>query len=625
MKTFIGKFKISNRQKMIASIFLTYVLLFSYLFYFTIVNQHRFSEKLMIDAAQSKAMLISASISEYIFNKDKTILQEFVKAALIDEYIEYILFLDLEGDVLAEGGLKRINNAHREKDDQQVYEIGAPEGLLHRSGHIFYVYMPVTHKGNNVGEINLGINTVEINQRLAKATYWVITVFIITLLSGLFITYLLDYNMRSSLRKLTRTTRTITLGDLHHQVNIDIGGEVEELGNSFNQMAKALAEKENQLTLSRNLMVSISNSINAGIAYVSEDYRVIYANSAYQALTQSSLNNGAKCFEYLWHGRGTCKNCPGEFVVKTGKIHKCEREIILEDGEKHIFNIHAYPLQEVMDVPTGFIEYIVDITEQKKLEQELKTYADHLGEIIEERTQELKNAQVKIVHQEKMAALGQLAAGVAHEIGNPLSSLASIVRAIEIDFKDKCSPEKIKLMKGQIDRISKIVKEMVDFSRPASYKSSLIHANQVAHTALGISRYDGRLKKVHVITSLDSNIPALKLDGDLLLQVFLNIIFNAADAMDGNGTLTVTSSLSSNSVNFFFEDTGPGIPEDLLSRVFDPFFTTKDVGKGTGLGLSVTYAIMQDIGGEIIATNGKKGGAVFKVNIPLTILDEGKV
>ncbi len=123
-------------------------------------------------------------------------------------------------------------------------------------------------------------------------------------------------------------------------------------------------------------------------------------------------------------------------------------------------------------------------------------------------------------------------------------------------------------------------------------------------------------------TCLDNEIPALKIDGDQLLQVFLNIIFNAADAMNGPGTLTVTSKLENHAVIVSFEDTGPGIPEELLSRVFEPFFTTKEVGEGTGLGLSVSYGIMQNMGGAIRASNRKRGGAVFTVEIPLSYSGE---
>jgi signal transduction histidine kinase len=488
--------------------------------------------------------------------------------------------------------------------------------------------MPIVHEGKHVGEIHLGINTVRVNRRLARATYRGITIFIVALLTGSLLTYFLERRMRGSLKNLIQIAGHMAEGDLTQRVKIDIGDEVEELGKSFNRMAQALAEKEKELIMARNTMVSIFNGITAGIAYISTDHAIIHANRAYEALLKdtagSSLVKGLKCFELFWQRQDICENCPGKSAIKTGKSKDLEREITLKDGERRVLWIHAYPVQGPGKGPVGFVEYILDITQQRKLEDELKTYTEHLEEIAQERTRRLKEAQVQIAHQEKMAALGQMAAGVAHEIGNPLSALSSLVRALEIDLRNNYSDRKIRVMKQQIDRISKILREMMDFSRPASSRKSLTHGNQVIQSALGISSYDRRLKGIHVKTCMDNEIPALKLDGDQLLQVFLNIILNAADAMNGEGALTVTSKLENNSVIFRFEDTGPGIPEHLLSRVFEPFFTTKEVGEGTGLGLSVSYGIMQNMGGVIRASNRKGRGSAFIVEIPLAYSSERK-
>ncbi len=624
MKSTHKKHRISLRQKAVASIFLVYVLLTSYFLYFTIITQHRTAEKAIINATRIKASLVSVAVSEYILNEDKTFLQGFVKHALGNRDIEYIRFTDLEGGILAEGGLQRIRMVHPEKGGPMVQEIGKPEGLLHKSGHVFNIYMPIVHEGKDVGELHMGINTMEINQRLASTAYRWITIFVVTLLTGSLLTYFLERRMRGSLKKLIQTTGHMAQGDLSQRVDIEIGDEVEKLGKSFNQMAQALAEKEKELVMASNTMVSIFNGITAGIAYISRDYVIIHANHTYEVLfkdiTGSSFIKGHRCFELYLQGQNICKDCPGEYAMKAGRSRELEREIILKNGERHVLWINAYPVQDTGENPAGFVEYVMDITQQKKLEDELRTYTEHLEEIVQERTRKLKEAQVQIVHQEKMAALGQMAAGVAHEIGNPLSALSSLVQAVGVDLQKNRPDGKINLMKEQINRISRIVREMTDFSRPASYRKSLTHINQAIKSALGISRYDKRLKGIHVITSLDNDIPALKLDGDQLLQVFLNIIFNAGDAMKGKGTLTVTSRLKGKSVHVVFEDTGPGISGDMFSRIFEPFFTTKDVGEGTGLGLSVSYGIMQNMGGMIKASGGEGTGSVFTVEIPLTYL-----
>lgn len=624
------RFRITLRQKIISSIFLTYAAFIGYFLYFTVIQEHRVVEQ-MTSAALMNAGLLSRALSGHLWHEDKTFLRGFVERTLRDRGdIEYILFLDRNRDVLAEGGLRRKRTEHLAKLHPTVDEIGKAQGILNESGHFFDVCIPVLRDGKKVGELHLEVSTREENWRLAKATYSGIAIIVMTLLIGAFLAYFLELRIRGSVRNLIQVTGRMAHGDLHQRVNISIGGEVEELAQSFNRMAQALSEKEKELVVAKNTMVSMFNGITAGIAYISGDHRIIHANRAYKALLKenSELETGKRlrCFEDLWQRHEPCKDCPGRSAMRIGKCQEVEREIVLRNNDRRALRIHAYPVPATPGNPGGFVEYVMDVTQQKRLEAELKSYTEHLEELTEERAQKLKQAQVQIVHQEKMAALGQMAAGVAHEIGNPLSALSSLVRAMEDDLqKNRSNGEKVKSIKEQVDRISKIVRELMDFSRPASHRTTLTNGNQVIHSALGISSYDRRLKEVNVITRLDNEIPALKVDEDQLLQVFLNIVFNAADAMNGAGTLTISSKLQNNSVIFVFEDTGPGIPEHLLSRVFEPFFTTKDVGKGTGLGLSVSYGIMQSMGGLIKAANRQDGGSVFTVKIPLGGLGEGEV
>ncbi len=627
MKNTHKKKRISLRQKAIGSIVLIYVLLTSYFLYFTVVDQHQYAEDEIKNAAQSKANLISLAISEHLLRKDETFLQVFVKQAINNRDIEYIRIVDSEGNVLVETHALPDHPVNRDKAPYEdrpfsiAQKITELKGPLHGAGHIFDIYVPIVHEGKDVGGFFLGINTRRVNRRLARATYVGTAFIIMTILIGSLLTYLMERRMRGSLKKLIQTTRHMARGNLTQRVKIEIGDEVEELGESFNRMAQALSEKEKELVKARNTMVSMFNGITSGIAYISKDYEIIYANRAYEDLVKdiagSSLTKGPKCFEHLWQGQDVCKSCPGRSAMRTGKPMDLEREIILKNGDRYVLWIHAYPVQNIKKNTVGFVEHIMDITRQRKLEDELKTYTEQLEEISHEQTRKLKEAQVHIAHQEKIAAFGQMAAGVAHEIGNPLSALSSLVRVLEIESLNQSSKEKIMVMKEQIDRISEILREMMDFSRPTTHRKSLTHCNQIVQSALGISKYDRRLKGIHVILSLDNEIPALKMDGDKLLQVFLNIIFNAADAMNGKGKLTVTSKLENNLVIVQFEDTGPGIPEHLLPRLFEPFFTTKEVGDGMGLGLSVSYGIMQNMGGVIRASNRKGGGSVFTVEIPL--------
>ncbi|MDP2643676.1 MAG: ATP-binding protein [Desulfobacterales bacterium] len=448
-------------------------------------------------------------------------------------------------------------------------------------------------------------------------------IFIITIFGGVMLTYFMESKMRGSLKRLIENTESIAQGDLNCRVEINIGDEIEDLGNSFNRMAQALSNKGTELIQAKNVMDAIFNGIAGGIAYISQDHRIIHANPTYWDLhgniADEDSDDTLKCLDLLWREKGGGADCPGKTAIETGQPASLEKEIETEDGKKSILWIHAFPVWDAMEMPGGFIEYVMDITQQRKLETDLKSYTERLEDIVRERTEELKIAQVQITHQEKIAALGQMAAGVAHEIGNPLSALSSLVQSIDIQTAGE---EKYNLMREQIKRISNIVKEMTDFTRPPTKRIRLAHINQILQSALGISRYDPRLKQISISTMLDAEIPALRLNEDPLLQVFMNIILNAADAIGGKGNLTITSRLGKRSAEIRFEDTGPGIPEDLLDRIFEPFFTTKDPGCGTGLGLSVSYGIMQSMGGKIKASNRKEGGAVFTVTIPFPVKGE---
>lgn len=229
----------------------------------------------------------------------------------------------------------------------------------------------------------------------------------------------------------------------------------------------------------------------------------------------------------------------------------------------------------------------------------------------------VKELQQQVTQSEKLAVIGQLAAGVAHEIGNPLTSISSIVQLMQRKSKDDFMNEQLAQVKENIDRISKIVRELVDFSRPPGYERMLIQITDVIKTALGIVKYDKRVKKVEFKTSFDPEIPPLSIVSDQLLQVFVNILFNALDAMDGNGIITVRTSHDEDHVYIEISDNGHGMTPGILDKIFDPFFTTKEVGRGTGLGLSVSYGIIKKFRGDIIVKSEPEKGSSFKVKIPL--------
>ncbi len=232
-------------------------------------------------------------------------------------------------------------------------------------------------------------------------------------------------------------------------------------------------------------------------------------------------------------------------------------------------------------------------------------------------TSEVKRLEQQVSQSEKLAVIGQLAAGIAHEIGNPLTAISSLVQILRRKTKDDTTIEYLSNIKENIDRISKIVRELVDFSRTPSYEKELVQINHLLNTALGIVKYDKRVKNVEFITDLSPDLPQLKIVPDQLLQVFINILINALDAMDGEGELTVKTGLDEDKIVINISDTGCGIEEENLDKIFDPFYTTKDVGKGTGLGLSVSYGIINKFKGEISVKSKVGEGTTFTIKLPI--------
>jgi len=234
------------------------------------------------------------------------------------------------------------------------------------------------------------------------------------------------------------------------------------------------------------------------------------------------------------------------------------------------------------------------------------------------RTEELQGAQAQIMHQEKMASLGLMAAGIAHEIGNPLTSISSMVQIIRRKSTDDKTNEYVSNILKNINRISRIVRELVDFSKPTTHKTALSDINEIIASAVGIIKYDRRSKNITYTLNLDQNLPPISVVADHLMQVFLNILINAVDASETLGEeINVSSFTENGNIYIIFKDQGSGIPQENLNKIFEPFYTTKEVGKGTGLGLTVSYGLIKKLKGQIKVSSTINKGSTFTIVLPV--------
>jgi len=235
--------------------------------------------------------------------------------------------------------------------------------------------------------------------------------------------------------------------------------------------------------------------------------------------------------------------------------------------------------------------------------------------------EELEKTQVQLLQSEKMASLGKLAAGVAHQLNNPLGGITLFTKLIleEYELEDNLKDDLHRILEDAL-RCRDTVKELLEFSRQTRYLVSPQDINRALSRTLFLLENQTLFHNIKIIKNLSSELPLVPADIQQLNHLFMNIILNGAQAMDGKGQLTVTTRLMADEkcVSIEITDTGHGIAEDVLPHLFEPFFTTKEEGKGTGLGLSLVYGIVRNHGGTITARNNPDKGASFIMQLPLT-------
>jgi len=259
-------------------------------------------------------------------------------------------------------------------------------------------------------------------------------------------------------------------------------------------------------------------------------------------------------------------------------------------------------------------------TDLQAANEKLIEWGKTLEKKVEERTRELINMQAHLIQSEKLASLGKLAAGIAHEINNPLGGVLIYSHLILEDTpKDSPHYENLKKIVKETSRCKDIVKGLLEFARPKEPEMSLVDINDLVNKSLYIIEGQALFQNIKIVRQFTDNIPKTVADSSQLQQVFMNIILNAAEAMGESGTLTLKTSLNSKGkyIKIDFIDTGHGILEKDMKQLFEPFFTTKEVGKGTGLGLAISYSIIQKHDGTIDVKSKPGEGATFTVRLPI--------
>lgn len=350
----------------------------------------------------------------------------------------------------------------------------------------------------------------------------------------------------------------------------------------------------------------IQSAVDAIIA-ADKTGKVIIFNDAAAEISGYSVDKALKQLDIrdVYPGDGAqevMKKLRSEEYGGKGKLKGYQVDVLGSDGKIIPIRLNASIVYEG-DKEVASLGFFHDLRAEKEMQKKLE------------------KTQVQLLQAEKMASLGKLAAGVAHQLNNPLGGISLFTKLIleEHELEDKIKDDLNRILKDA-KRCSDTVKELLEFARQTSQFMKPCDINQAITRTLFLLENQALFQNIDTQNDLNPDLPMVKADIQQLNHMFMNIILNAAQAMEGKGTLTIKTFLNhdNNHVCIEISDTGPGIPEHIKSNIFEPFFTTKEEGKGTGLGLSIVYGIVENHNGTIHVSSEAGKGTVFYIELPLT-------
>jgi len=360
-------------------------------------------------------------------------------------------------------------------------------------------------------------------------------------------------------------------------------------------LAGEVAAQSREIEAHRRFTSLVIDSLPVGLYVVDRAYRVQIWNRKRETGTQGLRRDqvmGRPVYEALTRQPADQLRAEFDRIFQTGEIQQSELEVT-HGGETRFFRLSKIPM---------------------RLDGDEITHVITIGEDVSE----WRGVQGRIMQAEKLAAIGQLAAGIMHEINNPLATIGACVAAIA---GDRSAPpdEYLEIIDREVGRCSRIVDGLLDFSRPKATSKGPIALNRLVEETLFLLKHHRRFKRLAVVRELDPGDPQTVGDTEQLIQVLMALTLNALDAMDEGGQLTVRTARSEtreDEVVLEVSDTGTGIPPAQQSKIFEPFYTTKAPGRGTGLGLSICYGIVEDHRGRIEVDSAPGGGSTFRVSLP---------
>ncbi len=365
-------------------------------------------------------------------------------------------------------------------------------------------------------------------------------------------------------------------------------------------MLPAIAQSsESDPALERRLNRLTVDSLPLGLYLVDRDYRIVLWNRKRETGTQGLRREevlGRTVFDVLRRQEADALRAEFDHVFLTGEAHESE-QLVQAGGDARIYRTSRLPMRLEGDEVSHVITIGEDVTETRAMNQSM-------------------------YQTEKLAAVGQLAAGVMHEINNPLATIGACVTAISSRLGVSAEPvvrEYLDIIESEVVRCTNIVDGLLDFSRAGRAGGAFedCELNSLLDRTLYLLKHHQRFRRLDVKREMHANLPVIKGNAERLIQAIMAILLNAADATNGNGQVTVSTRVEGLFVVAELTDDGPGIPADVVPKIFEPFYTTKGPTRGTGLGLAISYGIVADHQGKLDVRSEPGRGTTFRIALPI--------
>lgn len=565
------------------------------------------------EEAERIANTLAISVGEALQRRNPADIHRIVERSALEPSRFGLAIYDPQGRPILTWGLAVTAGAVGRQELASLSSLPRGVGLTEQQGGIPVRshLVALTAGGELLGGLRVSVSLRDFQEVLARErNYFLGMLAVVSVVLVLLVSVTIRRTVSLPLHGLMGRISALGRGEVPEDVVIPGRDEVARLAREFNLLARSLDEARRRLLQESEYTRSVIQNVTDGIIGLDRTYRIRTWNRAIverygipeSEVLGRNLFEAFPAFEREGLREDVDRLLRGE--QRTFSLRHFEHDT--RHRGRAVFNIRGSALRGPTDEVEGAVLAIEDVTDRVALEREVQ-------------------------QAEKLAVVGQLAAGIAHQIGTPLNVISGSAEYLMMEGgTDRPRPRELEIIVAQTDRITKLIQQLLNFARPARIAVQPVKLNDLLREVLGLTEHQIAKERITVKTDLQADLPTITGDENQMEQAFLNIVINAWHAMPAGGTLTLRTRTAPAGdrprragrptppgVEVSIADTGIGIPAEHLSRIFDPFFSTKGVGRGTGLGLAITRRIVEDHHGTIEVASEVGRGTTFTIRLPV--------